>query len=137
MVQEIHHLPTRCQMTCLDRDVPNTLQTQPANRTNASNPIQTRAETRREPDLPLALSPHPNWPPSSHSVPGISKVKLIFAPSLEGLWQGTRLGWQQEPPHSSHRMEERGKAELRNPRQGDSVSSKARNVKPAPQHCST
>ena len=55
--QEIHHLPTHCQMPYLDRDAPNTLQTLLADQISASKPVQTRAETRREPHLPQ-LSHH-------------------------------------------------------------------------------
>lgn len=52
MDQEIHHLPTHCQTPCLGRDAPNTLQTLLADQTSASKPVQTRAESRKEPDLP-------------------------------------------------------------------------------------
>lgn len=105
MVQEIHHLPTHCQMPCLDRDAPNTLQTLLADQTSASKPVQTREETIRKSDLPQLPPPHLNWSPSPHSLPGIFKLKLIFV--LRGLAVGGKAGVAAGPPQGSHTMKKK------------------------------
>lgn len=129
MVQEIHHLPTHCQMPCLDRGAPNTPQTMLADQTSASKPVQTRAETRRKPDLPQ-LSHHTQ---TGLPVPSLSHR---FSSQNSSLLPVQGVGGKAGAAAGSHTTEERAKVELRNPRQGDSASSKARNIKPAPRHCS-
>lgn len=97
-----------------------------------------RPEPRPEGSLisPSSLTT-PKLASKSPLAPRDFQVETHLCYQFRGFTVGGKAGVAAGPPQGSHTMEKRGKAELRKPRQGDLVSSKARNVKPAPRHCST
>lgn len=99
-----------------------------------STSVQTRAEIRRELSLTL-FSHHIQTGLPVHSLPGIFKVKLISAPSSEVRDGDQGCDGNGTTPRLAHNRGRKSRAQKTS--QGDSVSSKARNTKPAPQQRST
>ena len=112
-------------------------------------PSRPRRQTRPAHHNLFRLEPSPEGSPISSSSPVTPKfasqsplaprdfqAEIPLWSQFRGFMGGgggrVKAGVVAGPPQVSHTLQNRGKAELRNPSQRDSVSSKARSVKPAP-----